>query len=277
MNSTVNAIAYVYEDKGPKSGGPPICEQTLNIDKYCKAKNINILRYYQDTCSSGSYDSRIELKHMLSDISQDASIDRIIVSEIGVLSKSLARLSKIFSSLEDNNTALISVTQEIDTSNPNGQLFVWLCKNASADKIKRIEIGMERRALSGKWNGGKLLGYASNEDKELEIVEDEADIVKEIFHLLTCKGWACKRIASHLNGKGCKTSRGNDWSASSIRRITSNPIYAGYIRWGKQGERILSEGSHPPIISRETWEKSVEIRKLKKNKIKDTPCARWSL
>lgn len=133
-------------------------------------------------------------------------------------------------------------------------------------------MGMKQRASEGKWNGGVVYGYKSNENTELIIVEKEADVIRRIFELFTNESYGFKKIASYLNVKGIKTMRSSTWSINAIKQIIDNPIYAGYIRWGqhqdwskkrrrgKQDEYVISKGIHIPIISEDIWEKSRKIR-----------------
>ena len=60
------------------------------------------------------------------------------------------------------------------------------------------------------------------------IDEDEAAVVREIFHLLTGEGYGTVRVANYLNDKGIKTKRGKSlWRGTSIRALIDNPIYIG--------------------------------------------------
>lgn len=213
---------------------------------------------------------------MLNDISKDKSIHTVIVWKLSRLSRSMADLANTVTYLEKYNVNLICITQGINTENPMGKSFVYMsgifAEMERDNIIETCKMGMKQRAVDGKWNGGKVFGYRSDEDKELVIVEEEATVVREIFNLFTNENWGYKKIACMLNNKNSKTMKGIDWSINSIKQIIDNPIYIGYIRWGqhmdwskkrrqgKQEEYILSEGTHIPIITKDIWEKSRKIR-----------------
>ncbi|WP_247417436.1 recombinase family protein [Bradyrhizobium sp. 159] len=74
---------------------------------------------------------------------------------------------------------------------------------------------------------------------ELEIVESEAEIVREIFGRYV-QGETPRAIAHHLNKRGVRPPRGKLWNASTINGnvsraggMISNELYAGRIVWNR--------------------------------------------
>ncbi|WP_455796288.1 recombinase family protein [Clostridium butyricum] len=144
--------------------------------------------------------------------------------------------------------------------------------------ISNCKMGMKERALNGLWNGGRVIGYKSNSQKQLDIVDNEAEIIKMIFDLYANKNWGYKKIACYLNSHSYKTLKDCSWSIYSIKQIIDNPIYTGFIRWGqyvdwaknrrkgKNNDYQLIKGEHTPIIDMKTWEKSQAIRQVNKDK-----------
>jgi len=51
------------------------------------------------------------------------------------------------------------------------------------------------------------------------------------------------------------------WKGNSVHNIITNPIYAGFVRWG--GE--IAEGSHKPIISKDRFDSVQETLKSRRN------------
>ena len=280
MYNEKNAVAYIRVSTNLQIDGFSLEGQLKEIQDYCKRNNINLLRYYKDAGISGtSTEDRADFQRMLNDISKDRNINTVIVWKLSRLSRSMADLANTVTFLEKYNVNLICITQGIDTASPMGKSFVYMsgifAEMERDNIIETCKMGMKQRAIDGKWNGGKVFGYRSSENKELVIIEDEAKVVKEIFHLFTNENWGYKKIASTLNNTGLKTMKGTDWSINSIKQIIDNPVYAGYIRWGqhmnwskkrrqgKQEERVFSEGTHIPIIAKEMWEKSRKIRAVR--------------
>lgn len=88
--------------------------------------------------------------------------------------------------------------------------------------------GLKKRAANGKWNGGIILGYDTDEG-ELKVNEYESNIIKEIFEL-RASGHGYKSIVNHINTKGFLTKIGKAFGINSVKTILENPTYAGFIR-----------------------------------------------
>src|SRR5690606_26555293 len=94
----------------------------------------------------------------------------------------------------------------------------------------------------------------SNTEKTLDIVDEEAKVVRFIFERYIHDQWGYGKIAKFLNTQYTENQSNRIWDKQAIRTILTNPVYAGYIRWGKKGgDGILSKGKHPAIITEEEW------------------------
>ncbi|WP_028748009.1 recombinase family protein [Rhizobium mesoamericanum] len=111
-------------------------------------------------------------------------------------------------------------------------------REEGARKVRRGMTGVVR---SGRNAGGKAYGYQPIIGKkgELEIVEEEASVVRRIFEAYVA-GIAPRSIAAALNSDGVPAPRGKQWNASTINGngqrgngILRNPIYAGRIVWNR--------------------------------------------
>ncbi len=70
--------------------------------------------------------------------------------------------------------------------------------------------------------GSRMYGYRAVEGNQLEIVEEEAAVVREIFGMYL-GGMGAIAISNVLNNRGLKTSRGNPWGTNSILEIIRHP------------------------------------------------------
>lgn len=117
------------------------------------------------------------------------------------------------------------------------------------------------------------------ERKSYKRIPMEIEILHLMFDLSSEEGYGGVKIANYLNEKNYKTHKGNSWSASSVNRILSNPMYTGHLVYGKtsvpigggrrkaqdKGEWIYSKEVIPElaVISEEQFEK---VRKLKNSR-----------
>lgn len=119
-------------------------------------------------------------------------------------------------------------------------------------------------------NHTQFLGYTKGPDGVLQIVPEEAEIVRKIFELYI-QGNGVRKIKRYLEEHGIKTVTGkSEWSTSTIDRMLSNEKYVGEVRMQKtftadfltgrreknegQLDSYLVEDAHEPIIDRETFQ-----------------------
>lgn len=143
---------------------------------------------------------------------------------------------------------------------------------------ENIKFGIRYRTRSGKTllNHTRFLSYIKGPDGVLQIVPEEAEIVRIIFDLYV-QGNGVRKIKKHLESHGIKTVTGkSEWSASTIDRMLSNEKYAGQVLIQKtytpdfltgkkeknrgQLEMYLVENAHEPIIDREIFDWVQEMK-----------------
>ncbi|MFC7370764.1 recombinase family protein [Fictibacillus iocasae] len=287
MTKIINVVGYLRVSTAEQSEGFSLDAQEHEIRTYCTRNGYNLLRIYRDEGISGtSIEERINFQTMLHDISEDSSIHAVLVWKLSRLTRKLSHLLNIVDLLEQFNTGLIVTHDNLDTSTSFGKAIISMsgifAEMERENIVSACKLGMRQRAREGKWNGGRVLGYRTNSKKELEINEEEAIVVREIFNLFVNENWGYKKIASTLNHRGLKTVRGKEWSINGVKQIIDNPIYVGMIRWGvhefwnkkrragKTDNFVLVQGNHIPIITEETWNKAKAVRKVRGKKPEKT-------
>jgi site-specific DNA recombinase len=126
-------------------------------------------------------------------------------------------------------------------------------REEGARKVRRGLAGVVR---DGRSAGGRAYGYRPVLGKpgELEIVVDEADVIRRIFGAYAV-GIAPRSIATTLNGESIAPPRGTRWNASTINGsgkrghgILRNPLYSGMQIWNRV--RMLKDPSTGKRVSR---------------------------
>lgn len=138
---------------------------------------------------------------------------------------------------------------------------------------ERIKWGMKKRMEDGVVLGcGRIYGYKVV-DGNLEIVPEEAEIVKQIFHSYLYDGKGSSAIAHDLEEQGIPTLKNRVWSPQHVLKILNNEKYVGDLtQWKVYKPNILAEKTkinrgdnpeaplitvrnhHKGIISREVWD-----------------------
>ena len=125
-------------------------------------------------------------------------------------------------------------------------------------------------------NHSQFLGYTKRPVGVLQVVPEEAEIVRKIFDLYV-QGNGVRKIKRYLEEHGIKTVTGKrEWSTSTIDRMLSNEKYIGQVLMQKSytpdfltGKQVKNDGqldmylvedAHEAIIDRETFDR---VQKMK--------------
>lgn len=163
-------------------------------------------------------------------------------------------------------------------------LFSAFAQEESRQTSEKVTFGQQISMKNGVVFGNNMLGY-NVENGKMTINEDEAPIVRKIFHKYLIDGKGSHCIAKELQEEGIKTKRGgNKWTNATIYKILKNEKYCGDLIQQKtytpdflshskkynKGEREFIEikNHHEPIIDRETFVKVQEEIERRKNKAK---------
>lgn len=127
-----------------------------------------------------------------------------------------------------------------------------LAQEESRKISERVKFGFRNSIKNGVVLGNsRIWGYRKNNGK-LEIVEEEAKIVREIFELYA-KGFGFRSIAQKLNEKGYRNGNGRKFGYSSISGIIRNPKYKGYY-CGRKSTKVDLLSNERHMFSEDEWE-----------------------
>lgn len=89
------------------------------------------------------------------------------------------------------------------------ELKAVFAKEESVKLAQRVKLGLQVRVKQGKYKASiPPYGYKMNPyTQRLEIDENTAPIVKEIFSLYLYQGWGMYKLTNHLMSKGIPTPR----------------------------------------------------------------------
>jgi len=129
---------------------------------------------------------------------------------------------------------------------PMAELVATWAEEPGRDQLgDRVRAAMRRKAVRGEVLGRPPYGYKVGIRRRLELVPDEAVVVRYIFRLYLHEDMGIRLIARRLNEEGMRTRRGGNWSMVSIRDILRNRVYLGtYSRFG-----VRVPGSHPALVT----------------------------
>ena len=149
-----------------------------------------------------------------------------------IFTKSISRFArntldclKYIRLLKEINIPVYFEKESINTMDAKGEVLITimasLAQQESESLSKNTKRGIQYRFQQGKVmvNARCFLGYDKDENGQLIINPEEAEVVKRIY-LEYLEGASCKKIARGLERDGILTSRGNPrWHDSTVRKI----------------------------------------------------------
>ncbi len=217
-----------------------------------KAKQLNIdtedLVVYREEGVSGEDIDRPQLNKLREDVSHGL-IKNLICVHPDRLSRDLTDKLLVCRELQKYEVELVFVDTEFKNT-PEGQLFFNMQSSIAQYELALIKKRTTRGRLEAVRKEKKVMpmrvapyGYDLI-DSKLVINEEEAIFVKRIYDWYINEKLTLREIGEKLYKLGAipKRKESQNWSASSIRRVLSSPIYIGkYVYNKRKSKKIKGE------------------------------------
>lgn len=251
-----------------------------------RERGDSVSAIYEEVVSGDSLYSRPEMLRLLEDVSA-GSYDAVLCMDIDRLGRGgMSDQGIILDTFKNSETKIITLRKVYDLNNELDEEYTEFETFMARRELKLIKRRMQRGIRKTLDEGGYLAnapyGYRKtviDKRPSLEIVPEEAEIVRLIFDMYINQGVGTPTIAETLNAMGASPRRGTEFSRSTVRFILRNPVYTGKVIWnrkqhirkGRGGSEknrtiynppdkwIVTDGKHPPLISSELFEKAQKI------------------
>lgn len=203
-------------------------------------------------------------------------IDLIITKSLSRFARNTVDCLETVRLLKANGIGVYFEKENINTLTESSEFLITLFSGfapAESDSLsKNVAWGKAKSAEAGKvtFQYKKMLGYRKGADGQPEIVPEEAEVIKRIYHRYL-DGCTLGQIKRELDEDNVPTAQGVEfWSPAIIHNILTNEKYIGDALLQKtyvtdciskkvkknQGERAMYyvENNHPAIISREMFD-----------------------
>ena len=253
-------------------------QQAEKIELQARLKEYKLLKIYREPGISGATMDRPALQELMAD-AENGKFDAVIVWDISRFGRNLLHLKQNTEKLKELEIAFIAIDNGIDTSSRDktGELLLNILACIYEFELETIKDrtagGRDRKRRDKAYFPGKTAhGYRWNEvDLRIETVDDEgndeAAIVKRIFHeyIYLCK--SIPQITEGLQHDHVPTRTGTNWGDSVVHRILHNPCYRGtYVvnqhitnaKGDVLGMKPESEWVYhecEPLITQQDWER----------------------
>ncbi len=193
---------------------------------------------YEDDGYSGGTMERPAFKILRDDASRKL-FDVILVYKLDRLNRKLKDLLGFLEELDVLGLNIKSATEPFDTTTSAGKFLVHMLGSSAEFErnrlVERVVPGMMMGVKKGHWQGARYapFGYSySKENKRLEVVPEEAKIVKNMFEMYLA-GNSTSKIAGLLYKEGVPTRSGGKFHTKLICDILHNKVYLGKLVWNK--------------------------------------------
>ena len=232
-----------------------------------------LVKVYADEGISGtSTAKRAQFNHMIAN-ALAGGIDLIVTKEVSRFARNTVDTLSYTRKLTAKNVRVIFINDNIDTKDKDSEFRLTIMASVAQEESRktseRIKWGMTRRMERGKVTIRDMYGYDIT-DGVLSVNQEEAVVVKLIFHKYVYEEKGLRVIAQELNESGAMVSkRIKKWTKKNVSRILSDEKYAGDLMFKKTctpnyldhkqvrnddiEEKIYHTDSHEPIIDRDTW------------------------
>ena len=275
----MRAVGYIRVSDTSQVDGHSLDAQERAIRQHCQKQDWELMAFYRDEGRSAHTDvisKRPEFKRLLDDVPTD-KFDVVVVHTFDRWARHMSVVTTTLPMLARNRVGFASVTEAIDYTTPEGQLFSNMLGSFnqffSGALSKHTKKGIAERARKGFQLGGIPFGYlrctpSKGEERKpceplhsggVHQVAGEADAIQHIFREYSSGTETMANLGGWLNDHGFRTRNrkslpdGNGgyaagtklFTRASVRIILHNPFYMGQIRHGDE----TYPGQHQPIVS----------------------------
>lgn len=281
-------------DDGAEGDSNSVANQRRLLQKYAKENSLGNTRFYVDDGHTGTNFNRSSFQKMIEDVEMGlCDSAAVVVKDLSRLGRHKTQTARFIDYLREHDVRVLSVTENIDTSNEDDELMVGFkgifndmyCRDIS----KKIRAGYKQKQKQGIVMIPPMGYFKDKNTGEVVIVEEQAAIVRRIFDLYI-SGYGIKAIAKILNAEGIKSqgfyqqkllgkklgdnkpeiARRFLWENTGVKRLLQNEFYCGTLVCHRsytskinhirkelpKEEQYRHENAVPAIISREKWEQA---------------------
>lgn len=238
-----------------------ITRQREDAKAVARMRGWEIIETYVDNSVSASKAEviRPEYERMLSDYRR-GRFRAIICYDLDRLTRQPRQLEDWIDEAERRGLIVVTLNGEADLSTDGGRMYARIKAAVARAEIERKSARHKRanrqRAEGGHWQFSRRPYGYQRVDGRIEIVEDEAEIVREGYRRYIA-GASYYELANDWNARGVPTFTG-PWSMERVRQMLRNPRYAGIVE--HNGERIDVAPQWTPLIDERTWSDYIATR-----------------
>lgn len=268
--------------------GETLSRHDTALNELAQRMQLEIGATYREIVSGDTIAARPQMQKLLIEV-ESGMWEGVLVMEVERLARGNSIDQGIVSqAFQYSGTRIITPEKVYDPANEfDAEYFefsLFMSRREYQTIKRRMYNGRVASVKEGKYMGkSDPFGYrrvklAGEKGWSLEVNPDEAPIIRDIFRWYL-DGAGSRTICRRLQAAGSKTHAAIPWSDAAVLNIIRNPLYCGYVTWGRRKTvPVLSAGSvvrkrrlhnadclrvkarHAPLISEADWNAAQALR-----------------
>ena len=247
----MNAVGYFIEGAKRNGARRSIGDQNRTFLEFSSRQGYEVAATFLDT--DGQAEPGSGFRQMIQFLHRaDRGFTVAVIDGLGALGSDLGQGALKLLQIEATGVRVISAHTGREVARE--LVDQWADRGEGTPVSERVRSAMRRKAVRGEVLGRPPYGYQVGPRRRLELVPEEAVVVRYIFRLYLQEIMGIRKIAGQLNSEDIMTRRGGRWSMVTVRDILRNRVYLGtYTRFG-----VKVPDSHPPLVSPEDFRRVQE-------------------
>lgn len=243
-------------------------------------RGYGVAAVFEEVVSGDTVAGRPQMQALLAAV-ETGAYDGVLVMEISRLARGSTRdQGLVAETFACSGTKIITPEKIYDPRDEADEEYfefgLFLSRREYRAINRRLQRGRQISLQEGKYIAGRApYGYTRQKltgQKGWTLTPrlPEAQVVEGLFRGFA-DGSSTGALAACLNAGGTAAPGGGSWTASAVRDILKNPVYAGFLRWAHRPERkrmadgrpavsrpvdqgaALRKGLHPPLVDEGLW------------------------
>lgn len=219
----------------------------------------------------------------LIELCRQKQVDVIFTKSVQRIARNTVELLNLVHELRDIGIGIYFENENINSLQPNADMFITMAVMVAESDLERYSKNVawtyQKKFKSGEIAVGfQMYGYKSK-DCQVEIVPEQAKVVKQLFEMYATGEWSVRALVKYLNDNNIKSKTGKIWKEYKLIELLRNEKYCGDAIWQKYTTKLgdqkrnrgvlpkyYVENSHEGIISRELFQKVQALMDTRSNK-----------
>lgn len=129
--------------------------QRVGVQTWAKAHGVQITRWIVEEGVSGAAMSRPKLDQLVAD-ARAGNVDRVVVSELSRLGRSMPRIVTTMATLDECGVTLLSVKEGLDSSTPMGKAMLYMAGIFAELERDRLRQRTREGVAAARFRGRRL-------------------------------------------------------------------------------------------------------------------------